>query len=122
MRIPVPVPISTFNTGIFAAPRVTYLSGAMEDGFCWLLFCDALDGSGRFAWMGVSRCSFSLLYRAKTTLSVYVNREEDTLLTISHWASREDLEADKPHHAQSVKALASVATVRESKTYELVNL
>lgn len=56
------------------------------------------------------------------SLSVYVNREEDTVLTISHWASREDLEADKPHHAQSVKALASVATVRESKTYELVTL
>jgi len=56
------------------------------------------------------------------SLSVYVNREEDTMLTISHWASREDLEADKPNHAQSVKALAKVATVRESKTYELVTL
>ena len=56
------------------------------------------------------------------SLSVYVNWEEDTLHTISHWASREDLEADNPHHAQSVKALAKVATVRESKTYELVPL
>ena len=56
------------------------------------------------------------------SLFVYVNREEETVLTISHWASREDLEADQPHHVQSVKALARVATVRESKTYELVNL
>ncbi len=56
------------------------------------------------------------------SLSVYVNRVEGTLLTISHWASREDLEADRPQHAQSVKALASVATVRESKTYDLVDL
>jgi len=56
------------------------------------------------------------------SLSVYVNREEDTVLTMSQWASREDLEADKPQHAQSVQALASVATVRESKTYELVTL
>ena len=56
------------------------------------------------------------------SFSVYINREEDTLLTISHWASREDLEADQPHHTQSVKALASVATVKEAKTYELVNL
>jgi heme-degrading monooxygenase HmoA len=55
------------------------------------------------------------------SLSVYVNREEGTMLTISHWASREDLEADKPHHAQSVKALASVARVREANTYELFN-
>ena len=56
------------------------------------------------------------------SLSVYVNREEGTMLTISQWASHEDLEADKPHHVQSVQALASVATVREAKTYELVNL
>ena len=56
------------------------------------------------------------------SLSIYANRDEDTVLTISYWASREDLEADKPHHAQSAKALASLATVREAKTYELVNL
>ena len=56
------------------------------------------------------------------SLAVYVNREEETVLTISHWASREDLKADQPHHAQSVKALASVATVSEAKTYELVTL
>jgi hypothetical protein len=43
------------------------------------------------------------------SLSVYINREVDTLLTISHWASREDLEADQPQRAQSVQALASVA-------------
>jgi quinol monooxygenase YgiN len=55
------------------------------------------------------------------SLSVYVNREEGTLLTISQWASREDLEADQPHHEQSVKALASVATVNEAKAYEPVN-
>lgn len=35
------------------------------------------------------------------SLAVYVNREEGTMLTISQWASRDDLEADKPHHAQS---------------------
>ena len=56
------------------------------------------------------------------SLSVYVNREENTLVTMSHWASRADLEADQPHHAQSAKALAPVATVREAKTYELVTL
>jgi quinol monooxygenase YgiN len=56
------------------------------------------------------------------SLSVYVNREENTVLTMSQWASREDLEADQLHHAQSAKALASVATVRESKMYEIVTL
>ena len=56
------------------------------------------------------------------SLSVYVNWEENTMLTISQWTSREDLEADQLHHAQSAKALASVATVREANTYELVTL
>lgn len=56
------------------------------------------------------------------SLAVYANREDDTVLTISQWASREDLEADQPHHAQSVHALAALATVREAKTYELVTL
>ena len=56
------------------------------------------------------------------SLSVSVNREENTMLTISQWASREDLEADQAQHAQSVKALASVATVIESKTYEVASL
>jgi quinol monooxygenase YgiN len=56
------------------------------------------------------------------SLSVYVSREENTVLTIRQWASREDLEADQPHHAQGVKALASVATVKESKIYEVVTL
>lgn len=56
------------------------------------------------------------------SLAVYVNREESTMLTIGRRASRDDLEADIPHHAQSAKALASVAMVRASNTYELVNL
>ncbi len=50
----------------------------------------------------------------------YVNRTEKTMLTISHWASIEDLEADEKHHAQSVKALASLATVIQEERCEVV--
>ncbi len=55
------------------------------------------------------------------SLSVYVNRAENTLLTISHWTSLADLEADKPHHTQILKALAPIATEIQSETYELFN-
>ncbi len=56
------------------------------------------------------------------SLSIYVNRAENTTLIISHWTSREDLEADKAHHAQVLQSLASVVTEIQSETYEVINL
>jgi heme-degrading monooxygenase HmoA len=55
------------------------------------------------------------------SISVYANRAENTLLIISHWARREDLEADKVHHAQILQSLASVVTELQSEIYEVTN-
>lgn len=55
-------------------------------------------------------------------MKVYVNREESTLLTISQWASPEDLEADREYHQQTARLLASKTTIIKEETYEVVNL
>ena len=56
-------------------------------------------------------------------ISLYVNRAENTLLIISHWASLEDLEADKEaNHAQTLKDLAAVVTEIQSEIYETVTV
>ena len=52
----------------------------------------------------------------------YVNRAESTLLTISQWASPEDLEADREYHQQMAQLLASKATIEKEETYEVVPL
>jgi quinol monooxygenase YgiN len=53
---------------------------------------------------------------------LYVNRAESTLLTISQWASPEDLEADREYHQQMAQLLASKATIEKEETYEVVPL
>lgn len=50
----------------------------------------------------------------------YVNRADNTLLTISQWATPEDLAADRAHHDQVVASIASLATVSQERTYEVV--
>ena len=54
-------------------------------------------------------------------IKLYVNRSESTLVTISQWASPEDLEADREHHQQTVHLVASKATVEKAETYEVVH-
>ena len=53
---------------------------------------------------------------------LYVNRAESTLLTISQWASPEDLEADREYHQQMAQLLASKAAIEKEETYEVVPL
>ena len=56
------------------------------------------------------------------SISIYVNRAENTMLIINQWASREDLEADKANHAQALQSLASMVTEIQAETYEVINL
>jgi quinol monooxygenase YgiN len=53
-------------------------------------------------------------------IKLYVNRSEHALVTISQWASPDDLEADREHHQQAVHLVASMATVKKAEIYEVV--
>jgi quinol monooxygenase YgiN len=55
-------------------------------------------------------------------MKVYANRAESTLLSISHWASPEALEANKKYHQQTAPLLAAMGTILKEETYEVVNL